>query len=410
VADLVAGRLADAGDEVLVVTTTSRRAQAGRSRQGRVSVHRIWAPVPAPLRLHLSLLHPASALAVARIAARFRPDVVHAHNVHERLSFAALPAARAANGAPVVLTAHDYLLFCLTKFLCAAGDVGYRATPARCPHCRHIRRAPGRNRYVHGVVTRHVAAIACISRAQQTALRRNGFDDVPTEVIHNGIDPAPCVTSAAERTAFRREHGLEGRALLLFGGRISGAKGGDQLIRAAARARERVDLNLAILGDRQVYFDHARRLADGAGLPQDRLHTLGWLDQEALRRAIGASDVCATPSVYPDPFNLMNLRAMAHRRPVVGTCFGGTPEIVVDGETGYLADPWDVDAFGDRIADLLLDAPLAARMGAAGRRRVERAFTLDRQVAAYADLFGRLAGRGAPRQPSRPEAQARASE
>ena len=408
VADLVAGRLSDAGDEVLVLTTTPRRSEAGRTRRGRVSVHRFWAPVPAPLRLHLSLLHPLSVLAVARAAARFRPDVVHAHNVHERLSFAALPAARAGRGAPVVLTAHDYLLFCLTKFLCAEGDVGYRATPARCPHCKHIRRAPGRNRYVHQVVSRHVATSACISRAQLTALRRNGFAGLPAEVIHNGIDPAPCETTAAERDAFRREHGLEGRPLVLFGGRISGAKGGDQLIRAAAHARGRVDLNLAILGDRQVYFDHARRLAAGAGLPQDRLHTLGWLDADALRRAIGASDVCATPSVYPDPFGLMNLRAMAHRRPVVGTCYGGTPEIVVDGETGYIADPWDVAAFGDRIADLLLDPERSAAMGAAGRRRVETGFTLDRQAAAYTALFGRLHGRRAPAPPA--PTQARASE
>jgi glycosyltransferase involved in cell wall biosynthesis len=360
-----------------------------------VTVHRVWAPVPAPLRLHLSLLHPLATVQVARIARAFRPDVVHAHNVHERLSFASLPAAR-AGGAPLVLTAHDYLLFCLTKFLCSAGDVAYRATASRCVHCRHIRRVPRRNRLVHGVVARHVATVACISRAQRTALRVNGFADVPTEVVYNGIDPSPCVTTAEERLAFREGHGLEGRPLVLFGGRISGAKGGDQLIRAAALARRRVDLNLVILGDRPAYSAHARRLADEAGLPQDRLHTLGWLDADALRRAFGAADVCATPSVYPDPFNLMNLRAMAHRRPVVGTRYGGTPEIVVDGETGILADPWDAESFGERIADLLLDPERARAMGEAGRRRAEREFTLDRQAAAYADLFVRV-GKGQAR-------------
>ena len=86
----------------------------------------------------------------------------------------------------------------------------------------------------------------------------------------------------------------------------------------------------------------------------------------------------------------MNLRAMAHRKPVVGTCYGGTAEIVVDGETGYLADPWDVEAYGDRIADVLLDPGRAQLMGEAGRRRVERDFTLERQVGAYEALFTRL--------------------
>ena len=75
---------------------------------------------------------------------------------------------------------------------------------------------------------------------------------------------------------------------------------------------------------------------------------------------------------------------------VVGTCFGGTPEIVVDGVTGYLADPWDADAFGNRLADVLCDPERARQMGAAGRKRLEARFTLDRQVQAYDALLGSL--------------------
>jgi spore coat protein SA len=206
-------------------------------------------------------------------------------------------------------------------------------------------------------------------------------------VIHNGIDPAACVATPEEGAALRDRFGLDGRPLVLFGGRISGAKGGDQLIRAVAYARRRVDLQLVILGDRAAYFAHARRLAGEAGLPQGALHTPGWLGPDDLRRAIGAAEVCATPSVYPDPFNLMNLRAMGHRKPVVGTPYGGTPEIVVDGETGYIADPWDPQAFGDRLADVLRDPSLAARLGEAGRRRLEAHFTLDRQVGTYDALL-----------------------
>lgn len=389
VADLVSRRLAEHDHEVLVVAATAARREVGASRWGKLTVHRVWTPAPAPLRLHLSLVHPLAVAQVRRLAARFRADAVQAHNVHERLSFAALAAAR-AGGVPLVLTAHDYLLFCLTKFLCSRGDVDFRATPPRCPHCRHVRRVPGRNAVVRRIVERHVATIACISHAQRTALQGNGFAARPLEVIYNGIDPQPYGMAEAERQAFRAGHGMDRRPLVLFGGRISGAKGGDQLIRAVAHARRRVDLQLAILGDRPAYFAHARRLAQSAGFPQQALHTLGWLDGDALRRAFGAADVCATPSVYPDPFNLMNLRAMASQRPVVGTCYGATPEIVVHGETGYIADPWRPEAFGDRLADLLLDPDRARTMGEAGRRRVETSFTLDRQVAAYERLFRSL--------------------
>jgi glycosyltransferase involved in cell wall biosynthesis len=396
VAYLVSRRLAERGHQVLVVAGTARHQEAGVEPRCGMDVRRVWTPVPAPLRLHLSVANPLAAWHVARLARAFRPDVVHAHNVHERLSFASLLAAR-ASGARLLLTAHDYLLFCLTKFLCAQGDVTHHASPRACPHCRHIHRVPRRNAAVHGLVKRGAGAIACISRAQRTALAINGYGDVPLEVVYNGLDPltddgspstshVPCTVS----DAFRARFGLDDRPLVLFGGRISGAKGGDQLLRAVAHARRRVDCQLAILGDRQAYFQHARRLAADVGLDQGALHTLGWLEQPDLEAAFDAADVCATPSVYPDPFNLMTLRAMAHGKPVVGTCFGATPEIVVDGVTGFVADPWDPAQFGERLADLLLDADLARRMGEAGRARMEREFTLDRQVTAYEQLYARL--------------------
>ena len=83
-------------------------------------------------------------------------------------------------------------------------------------------------------------------------------------------------------------------------------------------------------------FSNASPDNEGVG---GQVHGLGWLTGDDLRQAFGAADVIATPSVYPDPFNLMNIEAMAHARPVVATCYGGAPEIVVHGETGFIADP-----------------------------------------------------------------------
>ena len=387
VADLVTNGLAARGHDVLVVTGVAQRRRAGIEGRGSVTVRRLWLPVPVALRLHLGVLHPLAVAQVWGVAAAFKPDAIHVHNVHERLSFAAIAAARAASGAPLVLTAHDYLLFCLTKFLCSRGDVTSTAVPATCPHCRHIRRMPKRNALVHRLVRQHVSTIACISRAQRIALAANGFADVPLEVVYNGIDPSSALPSAEEADSFRQRHQLGESGLVLFGGRISGAKGGDQLLHAVVAARQRVECRLAIAGDREAYFAHARRLAAEVHLPAGALHVLGWLGPADLDAAFATANVCATPSVYPDPFNLMTLRAMAHRKPVVGTCYGATPEIVVDGQTGFIADPWQPKAFGDRLADLLLDPSLARRMGEAGRGRLEQEFTLERQVLAYEALF-----------------------
>jgi glycosyltransferase involved in cell wall biosynthesis len=403
VASLVADGLAARGHEILVVTTTGNAgALAGPSlessgsgvpvtRPGAVTVATVSSPVISVARKHLSVLNPVAVAGVWHLARGFQPEAVHVHNVHERLSFGALLAARGGaskHRVPLVLTAHDYLLFCLTKFLCSRGNAAFRATPTACTHCQTIRRVPGRNAIVHGIVRRTVTTLACISRAQAMVMATNGFADIRTSVVHNGLDGAACQSLPGDGDAFRRRLDLDGRPIVLFGGRASGAKGGDQLVRAMAHVIRRVPAQLVVLGDRPEYFTVVRRIAAESGLPSGVVHDGGWLDVEGLREAHGAATVCAIPSVYPDPFNLMTLRAMLHERPVVGTCHGATPELVVDGVTGRIADPWDAEAFGTAIADVIANREKALTMGAAGRVRAIAEFSLDRQLAGYAQLLG----------------------
>ena len=392
VAAAVGQRLAEWGHEINVVTYGAADRFGSVSRQDGLTVHRLRAPWPRRLRLYLSLLHPWLVAQVTRLVRQLRPDVVHAHNLHEHLSLAALAAAR-VTGARLILTAHDYRLFCLTKFLCA-GDTsaggkrqrsaeGVTARPFGCRYCGpRMRFFPVRNRLIRWLVDRHVSTLACISQAQRAALAANGFGRAPLTTIHNGVDPATCWSEPRERAAWRQRFGLDDRPLILFGGRISGTKGGDQLVRALAVVRQRVEAQLAVLGDNSNYLRFLENLAHTEGVA-GQVHGLGWLTGDNLRQAFGAADVIATPSVYPDPFNLMNIEAMAHARPVVATCYGGAPEIVVHGETGFIADPWDEAVFGDRLATVLTDRARAQAMGVAGRQRVLDRFTLDRQVRAY---------------------------
>ena len=398
VASMVADGLAARGHEILVVTGAASPASGSGmpvTRPGMVAVATVASPALGIARRHLSVANPVAVAGVWRLARDFAPEAVHAHNVHERLSFASLLVARGGaskHRVPLVLTAHDYLLFCLTKFLCSRGDAGFRATPATCEHCHTIRRVPGRNAVVHGIVRRMVTTLACISRAQARAMAANGFADVRTSVVHNGLDGGACESRSGDGEAFRRRLGLDARPIVLFGGRASGAKGGDQLVRAMAHVTRRLPAQLVVLGDRPEYFAVVRRIAAESGLPcsgrSGVVHDGGWLDPEGLREAHGAAAVCAIPSVYPDPFNLMTLRAMLHGRPVVGTCHGATPELVVDGVTGRIADPWDAAAFGGAIADVLAHPATAASMGASGRMRALAEFTLERQLSGYARLLG----------------------
>ena len=85
-----------------------------------------------------------------------------------------------------------------------------------------------------------------------------------------------------------------------------------------------------------------------------------------------------TPSICFDTFGLVNLEAMEHAKPVVATSFGGSAEVVVDGETGYVHNPFDVAGYAERIARLLRDEDLRLRMGRAGQARLRERFTIER--------------------------------
>lgn len=83
------------------------------------------------------------------------------------------------------------------------------------------------------------------------------------------------------------------------------------------------------------------------------------------------------PSCAED-FGVVFLEAMAHSKPVVGGDHCGTPEVVRDGDNGFLVHYNDVFALANRLTTLLCDDELRARMGAQGLRRLEKFHTFDR--------------------------------
>jgi len=79
--------------------------------------------------------------------------------------------------------------------------------------------------------------------------------------------------------------------------------------------------------------------------------------------------------------------AMAASLPVVATDTGGTRELVIDGETGFLVSPNDSSALADCIGRLCSDREMCLKMGEAGRRRVAEQFTADRMARRFEDLY-----------------------
>lgn len=199
-------------------------------------------------------------------------------------------------------------------------------------------------------------------------------------VIHNGIDPDVYrLQPSPERlTSF----GVDpNRPYILFNGRITRQKGLPLLLAAALKIDPQYQL--VIVASSPDTPEIAAEVAALAGRVSAERGNLIWIDhfiaREDLIHLHSHATVFVCPSIY-EPFGLVILEAMACETPVVASRVGGIPEIVVEGETGYLVDfdPADQDGFttalAGRVQELLRDTALAARMGKAGRQRVVEHF------------------------------------
>ena len=100
------------------------------------------------------------------------------------------------------------------------------------------------------------------------------------------------------------------------------------------------------------------------------------------------------PVAVSELLGLSVLEAMASGTPVVASRLGGIPEVVVDGETGFLVEPGDVAGLRDRVGRVLGDPRLARRLGENGRELAVDRFSWTacarRCAAAYEELVGEL--------------------
>jgi len=195
-------------------------------------------------------------------------------------------------------------------------------------------------------------------------------------VIHNGID-AEIYRPQPSEGALSRLGVDPGKPYAFFNGRITRQKGLPLLLAAALKMDPRHQLVIAASSpDTPEIAAEVAALAERVRQERGNLVWIGrFIPLQDLIHLHSGATVFVCPSIY-EPFGLVNLEAMACETAVVGSRVGGIPEIVVEGETGYLVDyePDNPEAFttalAGRIDELLSDPTLAAKIGKAGRQRV----------------------------------------
>jgi glycosyltransferase involved in cell wall biosynthesis len=236
---------------------------------------------------------------------------------------------------------------------------------------------------------RQVDVFIAASHVIAGMLAGDGIPPDRIETVHDGVnigrvDKEPLVDAHA---AFGLPHGapLVGNVAALVA-----HKGQRHLVAAAARVvREVPDARFLIVGDGELRDPLERQIRD---LGLDRHVRLAGFRPDVLG-LMKSFDVFAMSSVT-EGLGSAVLEAMACARPIVGTRAGGLPEAIADGETGRLVPPHDEAALAAALIELIGDPALRARLGAAGRRRVEQDFSVEQLVAGTLRIYmHRLGGR-----------------
>lgn len=305
---------------------------------------------------------------LARVFREARVDIVHSHN-WSTLLYSAL-AARLAGVRVVVHGEH--------------GKDDTAKHPQRLLASR--------------ILAKGVDRVLAVSRdLAEEVVRDWGVPPARVRWIPNGVDldgfRAAAAAASGTLDALRAELGLaQGDIVIMNTGGFRTIKDHATLLRAFAvvrRAEPRARLVLIGQGGadrpRAGLDDEAAALGIGDDVRFPGVRT-------DVPRVLQLCDVYVNSSRYEGMSNTI-LEAMAAGKSVVATAVGGNPDLVSDGETGFLVPAGDPEAMAARILELVRDAALRRRMGSAGRERMEAMHSMPAMVRAYGDLYEELAGR-----------------
>jgi glycosyltransferase involved in cell wall biosynthesis len=302
------------------------------------------------------------------------PDVIHLHQFDDPDVLALMRLS-----APVVASAHGYTACTSTVHYFGPGEECTRAhgvgcvpnlVARGCAHTHNPRSLPSSYR-------RATRGLEALRRAELAISYSSAVD---RHLSANGVTRrkvVPLFTTIVPRTG----SGHDTRRRVVFAGRIVTAKGVGVLIHAAGA----VDAEFVICGGGRR-LDAMRRLTRRLGV-RERVCFKGWLGADELAHELAEASVVVIPSVWPEPFGLVGIEALAAGRPVVASSTGGVGDWLEDGVSGLCVRPGDAPALARALNELLADPARQRTMGAAGREMVAARFSPEQHVAALVEAY-----------------------
>jgi len=301
---------------------------------------------------------------LAKVMRKVRPAIVHSRNWG---GIEAVVAAR-LTGVPVVIhSEHGY------ELEMASG-------------------LPFRRRLLRHVVYRIASALVVVTNdLRDYHAAQAWWKPEAIRVLYNGVDGQEFRPQPGARDAVRRQYGISPDSLVIgSAGRMTVLKDFATLLKAAeALAPEAPNLRVLLVGAGPE-LSRLQSYAAGSSELAGRVVFTGKAD--GVGDLLNAMDIFVFPSLMEGMSNTL-LEALAVGLPVVATRVGGNPEVVAEGECGYLFAPQDVPELVSQLRTLLRDSRLRAEFGKAARERALQHFSLDQMLERYRDLYIDLATR-----------------
>ncbi|WP_194455087.1 glycosyltransferase [Bradyrhizobium sp. CCBAU 53421] len=211
--------------------------------------------------------------------------------------------------------------------------------------------------------------------------------------IYNGFSPGR-ISNLKDKTQLRSILGIVTPYVVGMVANFTPRKDYETFVQMACRVcRLRDDVTFLAIGSGETL----RRIRDS--IPpahSERILLLGRRnDVESIANLFTVGVLTTNSHLHGEGISNAIIECMVLGKPVVATNDGGTSELVLEGQTGFLVPSHDVSALTDRVLKLIDNAELADRFGAAGRRRVETAFSLDAMCDAYLSLYRKVADKRA---------------
>lgn len=297
---------------------------------------------------------PACVVALAGIIRDGRFGAVHAHGF--KAGLVARLAARRAGRVPALVTVHNHVLYRDISFFTKWRYITVERWLARGGRTARL--------------------ITVSETLRQELVQEYGIDPALITTVHNGLDLAPFL-APGDRAGARERYGLPPESLVLgLAARFASQKAMDVLVATAPVVMgAHPDAYYLLAGDGPL-LEQTKAAAKATGFA-DRILFPGF--ERDVAGLLAALDVYVS-SALSEGLPLATIEAMATGLPVASTRAGGTPEVVVDRETGLLAEPGDVRGLAAAMLSLADDAALRERFGAAGRERAMAEFTEERMI------------------------------